>query len=166
MSDDLDLCYLTATAALDLFARKALSPCELMDAVIRRIEAANPAINAFGDRFLDEAKAAAAAAERRWLDGTARPLEGIPVAVKDAQRVAGQRTTFGSPVYRDNTADRSDPLIERLLAAGAIVHARTTVSEFCISGVCTSPMWGTTCNPWQAVDVRHGNIYVTAAERT
>jgi amidase len=148
MSGDLDLCYLSAIEALDLFRQRALSPRELVDAIIRRIEAVNPVINAFGDCFLDEAKTAATAAERRWLDGTARLLEGIPVAIKDAQRVAGQRTTFGSPAYRANIADHSDPMIERLLAAGAIMHARTTVSEFCISGVCTSPMWGTTCNPW------------------
>ena len=70
------------------------------------------------------------------------------MAVKDAQRVAGQRTTYGSPIYRANIAERSDPMIERLLAAGAIIHARTTVSEFCLSGVCHSRLWNTTFNPW------------------
>ena len=62
--------------------------------------------------------------------------------------VAGQRTTFGSPSLRDNVASAHDPMIERLIDAGAIIHARTTVSEFCVSGVCVSPMWGTTRNPW------------------
>jgi amidase len=147
MSDE-DLCYLTARQAVELFARRDLSPRELMHAVLRRIAVINPGINAFGDQFPEEAFAAAAKAEARWMKGTARALEGVPLAVKDAQRVHGQRTTFGSPAYRDNIAEGSDPTIERLIAAGAILHARTTVSEFCYSGICRSQLWGTTRNPW------------------
>jgi Asp-tRNA(Asn)/Glu-tRNA(Gln) amidotransferase A subunit family amidase len=148
VTHELDLCYLTAKRALDLFAGGALSPCELMRALVERIESVNPAINALGDCFFEDAVAKASEAEVRWRNGTARRLEGIPVAVKDAQNLAGQRTTYGSPIYRDNIARNSDPMIERLLAAGAIVHARTTASEFCFSGVCRSPMWGNTFNPW------------------
>jgi amidase len=143
-----DLCYLTARQVLNLFARAALSPVELMSALLDRIETVNPQINAFGDCHFDEARVKAREAERRWRCGTARALEGMPVAVKDAQNLAGGRTTYGSPKYADNYAQTSDPMIERLLAAGAIIHARTTVSEFCLSGVCVSPMWGTTHNPW------------------
>jgi Asp-tRNA(Asn)/Glu-tRNA(Gln) amidotransferase A subunit family amidase len=143
-----DLCYLTAREALNHFARGSLSPVDLMSALLNRIEAVNPRINAFGDCYFDEAQAEAREAERRWRSGTARALEGIPVAVKDAQNVAGQRTTYGSPAFGGNYARTSDPMIERLLASGAIIHARTTVSEFCMSGVCASPMWGTTRNPW------------------
>ena len=143
-----DLCYLTAGEALKRFARGTLSPVDLMSALLNRIEAINPLINAFGDCFFDKARDQARDAERRWRKGTARTLEGIPAAVKDAQNVAGQRTTYGSPAHAGNYAQTSDPMIERLLAAGAIIHARTTVSEFCLSGVCASPMWGTTRNPW------------------
>jgi Asp-tRNA(Asn)/Glu-tRNA(Gln) amidotransferase A subunit family amidase len=148
MMSDEELCYLTVRQAVGLFARKGLSPRELIDAVLRRIAAVNPGINAFGDQFQEQALAAAGAAEARWMKGTARALEGVPLAVKDAQRVQGQRTTFGSPAYRDNIAETSDPMIERLIEAGAIVHARTTVSEFCYSGICRSQLWGTTRNPW------------------
>lgn len=147
-SSEPDLCYLTAGEALKLFGKRDLSPVELMQAILRRIELVNPKVNALGDCFFDEAIAGARRAEARWIDGTARPLEGIPLAVKDAQHVAGQRTTYGSPLYRENFAQVSDPMIARLEAAGAIIHARTTVSEFCISGVCFSSMWGRTCNPW------------------
>jgi amidase len=143
-----DLCYLTVREALHQFSGGALSPVELIDAVLRRIERVNPRINALADRYFDEARAEAKRAERRWRDGTARRLEGIPLAVKDAQNMAGRRTTYGSPAYRSNIAALSDPIIERLLAAGAIVHSRTTVSEFCLSGVCQSALWGTTRNPW------------------
>ena len=143
-----DLCYLTAREALNHFARGTLSPVDLMSALLDRIEAVNSLINAFGDCYFDEARSEAREAERRWRSGTARALEGIPVAVKDAQNVAGQRTTYGSPAHSGNYARTSDPMIDRLLAAGAIIHARTTVSEFCLSGVCASSMWGTTRNPW------------------
>jgi amidase len=146
--DKLDLCYLSAKDSIDLFASRKLSPVELLQALLERIESVNPSINALGDCYFEEALIKAREAETRWLNGTARQLEGIPVAVKDAQNVAGHRTTYGSPIYRDNIARRSDPMIERLIAAGAIIHARTTVSEFCISGVCHSTMWGTTFNPW------------------
>ena len=88
---DSDLCYLTAGNALKLFAAGVLSPLALMEAISRRIAAVSPAINAFGDLYLNEAFARAREAERRWRNGTARALEGIPVAVKDAQRVAGWR---------------------------------------------------------------------------
>jgi len=147
VTDD-GLADISATEALVRFASKDLSPRDLFAAVADRITTGNATIKAFGDIFLEEAGREAEQAERRWLNGDARPLEGILVAVKDAQRVAGQRTTFGSPFLRNNVASADDPMIERLRAAGAIFHARTTVSEFCISGVCTSPMWGTTRNPW------------------
>ncbi|CAN5555670.1 amidase family protein [soil metagenome] len=143
-----DFALISAHRALALFAARAISPRDVFDAVVKRIESRNSGINAFGDMFLDEAGDRVREAEKRWIDGTARPLEGILVAVKDAQRVAGQRTTYGSPAFKDNVAARHDPMIERLLEAGAIIHARTTTSEFCVSGVCVSPMWGTTRNPW------------------
>ena len=142
------IAFLSATQALKKFATFELSPCDLFDAVLKRIASENETINAFGDMYLDNTEKLVEQAEKRWRNGTARPLEGILVAVKDAQRVAGQRTTFGSPSLRDNVASTHDPIIERLIDAGAIIHARTTVSEFCVSGVCVSPMWGTTRNPW------------------
>jgi amidase len=77
-----------------------------------------------------------------------RPLEGIPLAVKDAQRVMGKRTTHGSLIFEDNIDTHSDPMIERLENAGAIIFARTTTPEFCLSGVCRSRLWGNTLNPW------------------
>ena len=147
MTDEL-ICFNSAAQNLTLFRSKQLTPVDLVQAMVRRDASENPALNAFADRYFEEALQAAKLSEARWMRGEERPLEGIPVAVKDAQRVAGQRTTFGSPVFRENVASRSDPMIERLLLAGAIVHARTTTSEFCVSGVCRSAMWGTTLNPW------------------
>ena len=145
-----DLCYLTATEALRLFKSRKLSPRELMAALIGQAERVNPAINCFADRYFEEVMEEARAAEAIYTSRSARPgaLEGIPLAVKDAQRVAGRRTTYGSLIFRDSVDDHSDPMIARLQKAGAIVFARTTTPEFCLSGVTHSRMWGVTRNPW------------------
>jgi Asp-tRNA(Asn)/Glu-tRNA(Gln) amidotransferase A subunit family amidase len=147
MTDE-EICYNSAARNLALFRSRELTPVDLVQATIDRDAGDDVRPNAFADRFFDEALHAARLAGARWMRGDARPLEGILLAVKDAQRVTGQRTTFGSPVFKENFASSSDPMIERLLSAGAIVHARTTTSEFCVSGICRSPMWGTTLNPW------------------
>ncbi|MEI8180774.1 amidase [Aestuariivirga sp.] len=147
MTDE-DVCYLSAGQAIRLFRSRELSPVDLLKAIVRRNQSINIKLNCFSDQYIDEAVKSAKASESRWMRDEARPLEGLPVAVKDAQRIAGKRTTFGSPIYKDNIEVDSDPMIERLVEAGAIIHARTTTSELCISGICRSPMWGETLNPW------------------
>src|SRR5262245_44055071 len=145
-----DLYYLTAIEALTLFRQRKLSPVELMGTVISRSERLNPKINCWADTYFDEAMARAKTAEARYAKRGARlrALEGLPLAVKDAQRVKGKRTTQGSLILKDHIDDRSDPMIERLEKAGAIILGRTTTPEFCLSGVCHSRIWGVTRNPW------------------
>ncbi len=98
----MDLHDLTATETLAGYADHSLSPVEVTAALIARAEAVNPAINALADRCFDEAMAQAKAAESRWRDGTARRLEGLPIVIKDSQRIAGKRTTFGSLLFMDS----------------------------------------------------------------
>ncbi len=145
-----DLCYLTAAEALRLFASRKLKPSQLMAALQSRSARINPAINCFADQYWNEAMAAAKQADAIYekRGSKLRPLEGIPLAVKDAQRVKGKRTTHGSLVFKDAIDDHSDPMIERLQNAGAIIFARTTTPEFCLSGVTHSRIWGVTRNPW------------------
>ena len=142
-----ELCYLAATEVLARFRARSLSPVDYLEALIARTEAVNPALNAYTETYFDTARAEAKAAETRYADGTARPLEGVPVAVKDVHNWAGRRTTQGSWAL-GHAPDRStDPIIERLAAAGAILHARTATPEFCLAGVCWSERFGVTRNP-------------------
>jgi len=145
---DAELCYLTAAQAIERFTDGSLSPVELMQAMQRRAAAVEPAINAFTESWFNDALAAARAAEDRYRKGNQRPLEGIPLAVKDEFRLAGRRRTSGSLVYRDRVDDENDVIIQRLLDAGAIAHAKTTTPEFCLLGSTHSRLWGVTSNPW------------------
>lgn len=146
-----DLCYLTAGQAIALFRKRSLKPSELLGALHRRSLKVNPAINCLADQYWDEAMDKARAADARYARRGARlrPLEGVPLAVKDAQRLKGKRTTHGSLIFMDAEPEAvSDPMIERLEVAGAIVFARTTTPEFCLTGVTHSRAWGITRNPW------------------
>lgn len=148
--DALELCYLTAVQALDRFRDGSLKPSDLLAALIARIEAVNPLINALTDTYFEQARAQALLADRAYAQGQASgAMQGLPILVKDAQRVQGQRTTYGSLLHMDDGPETvSDPMVERMLAAGAIILARTTTPEYCISGVCRSRAWGTTVNPF------------------
>jgi len=151
MSDlNLDLCYMTATEAIAAFKTRALSPVELLKAIIARCEQLEPKVNAltytYFDRALEQAKAAESQYARRG--GEPRPLEGVPVAIKDFHPVKGEITTFGSKIYRDYRPDHTAPTVQRLLDAGAIMHCRTTTPEFAHAGMTASPLWGVTRNPW------------------
>ena len=138
----MDPAYLPAAQALSLFRARKLSPLELLDAQIARAERLNPDLRAFADTYFDEAAAAARMAEARYRSGDARPLEGLTCAVKDEFQIAGKRATQGSLTLVDNIARETDVVIERVLAAGAIVHARTTTPEFCLIGVTHSKLCG------------------------
>lgn len=150
MTEDVNLCYLSATEALSLFAKRKLKPSVLLAALQARSAKINPLINCFADQYWDEAMVAAKHADGLYARrGTKlRPLEGIPLAVKDAQRLKGKRTTHGSLIFKESIDDHSDPMIERLQDAGAVIFARTTAPEFCLPGVTHSRMWGITRNPW------------------
>lgn len=144
---DNDLCYMSGHEALLQFARKTLSPVELMRAVISRAETVNPKVNALTETYYEQALEQARASEQRYRKGRAGKLDGLPLAVKDEFRLKGTLRTSSSLVYRTRVDDETDVLIERLLRAGAICHTKTTTPEFCILGSCHSRLWGITRNP-------------------
>jgi amidase len=149
MTDELH--YLSAAEALARFRDRSLSPVELLDAVIARAEAVEPTVNALCHERYDAARDEARAAEARYAgrgDGPPRALEGIPLAIKEEEEVAGQPWTQGSLIYKDHVAERSSVFARRMLDAGAIVHARTTAPEFSCALFTQSRLHGVTRNPW------------------
>jgi Asp-tRNA(Asn)/Glu-tRNA(Gln) amidotransferase A subunit family amidase len=145
-----DLHRLTARDALRLFRSRELSPVELMEAVIRRAEHVEPAINAFPHTYYEEALDSARAAEARYAGAgpRPRPLEGLPVAIKDETPIAGQPLTQASLIYKDDVADHTAVVPERVMRAGGIVHARSATPEFSAAPFTHSRLYGITRNPW------------------
>lgn len=139
--------FLTATEATLLFERGELSPAELLDEVLARADALEPEINAFTEQHRDDAYDAARESERRFREGTQRPLEGIPLALKDEQPVRGRLQQDGSLLLAGEIAEIDHPVVERVRDAGSVVHARTTTPEFCAAAVTHSKLWGVTRNP-------------------
>jgi amidase len=146
--DERELCFLPAVTALEQFRDARLSPVELLNALIARDEKVAPSINAFTDRYFEEALEKAAEAEQRYAKGNARPLEGLPIAIKDEVAVGGKRSTQGSLLLQDDVSECSGFVVERLEEAGAIIHARTATPEFCLLLQTYSRLWGVTRNPW------------------
>ncbi|MGB3315985.1 MAG: amidase, partial [Albidovulum sp.] len=144
-----DLCYLSAHKALEAFRARTLSPVELLQAVIDRAAEVEPQVNALTYTHYDTAMEAARRAEARYAKGAATgALEGLPVGIKDESGIAGFPTSGGSLIQKDYVADTTSPVNERILAEGAVVHARTATPEFSCAGVTWSRLWGVTRNPW------------------
>ncbi len=147
MRDD-DLCYMPAADLLDHFRDRRVSPVEVLKAQIARAERFNPQVNCFTHTYFDSAMDAARASEARWMKGEPRTLEGIPTSLKDEDAMAGWYVTSGSVLMKDNRAARNTPMVDKLLAAGAVLHAQTTTPEFYFIPETWSKLWGVTCNPW------------------
>ncbi len=146
MHDDPLLLPVTAQAALLRTGKLAAS--ELMTLTLQRIAAVNPVVNAIVHLDAAAALAAATLADQRFADGTARPLEGLPMTVKDAFDVAGMPSTGGSPVLKDRVPAVDAVAVKRLRDAGAIIIGKTNVPVFSGDFQSFNPMHGVTSNPW------------------
>lgn len=145
------LCYASVDELKALFKAGKASPVDLLKAQIKRIEALNPKINCITYSFFDQALKDAKQSEERYRNGTARPLEGITVALKDevGHLRSGWRTTQGSLIFKDSPpATENGPIVDMLEAAGAIMPFQTTVPELYLFLGASTRAWGTTRNPW------------------
>jgi aspartyl-tRNA(Asn)/glutamyl-tRNA(Gln) amidotransferase subunit A len=141
---------LSATALLQAYRGKKLSPVEVTKAVLARIAALQPSLNAF--LLVDEeaALAAARASEARWAKGAPQGLvDGVPTSVKDVMIARGWPTLRGSKsVRRDQPWDEDSPMVARLRDEGAVLLGKTTTPEFGWKAIGDSPLTGITRNPW------------------
>src|SRR5437763_1145673 len=148
----MDLTELGFTSAIDLAAKiraKELSPVEVVDGLLARVDRLNPSLNAFSQLRADEVRAEARAAEATIGRGDALgALHGVPIVVKDQMNVTGARVTFGTHLFGDYTATEDAPVIERLRRAGVLILGMTTMPEFGWQGISWSPRYGMTHNPW------------------
>ena len=158
-----DLHYLSATRALELFRTKDLSPAELLTAVLERAERVEPQVNAFTEQLAEEAIRQALASESRYMRGEHRPLDGLPVAAKEEQPIAGRRSTHGTLLTAPSTAKTTAIGLTRVQLAGGIIHARTTTSEYCCMPAGHTRRWGTTRNPWNPATSPGGSSGGSAA---
>ena len=143
------LCYLPATELRARFTRRELSPVEVVEAILARIERLNPQLNAFLTITADRALAEARAAERAYAPGgDPRPLEGIPISIKDNQATRGIRTTGGSLVTKDAVPDRDALFVGRLFAAGGLLLGKTNLPELGWKGGSSNRLGEPTRNPW------------------
>src|SRR4030095_6527873 len=149
MPTERDLCFTPAVELLKLYRARKVSPLEVMQAVLARIDAVNPAVNAIvtlaRDAALREARRATASLRR----GAALPsLFGVPVGIKDGTPTKGLRTTYGSKRCERHVPEEDPLVVQRLRAAGAIVIGKTNTPEFAFGPNTVNTVFGATRNPW------------------
>ncbi len=126
-----------------------LSPVEIVESCLRRIEQTDGHLHAFLDLWADDARADAKRAETEIRQGRLRgPLHGIPVGLKDLVEVRGRITTAGTPSFRSRRSEITADVVERLVEAGAILMGKLHLVEFAFGGWGTNPAFGMPWNPW------------------
>ena len=149
MSANEELLTHTAVELRRRIGTKEISPVELLEACIARIERLNPAINAVTAVCYDRAREEAKAAESMVLRGEPLGLlHGLPTGIKDLDETGGLLTTYGSPLYRDVIPKQDGAMVARVRAAGAIVVGKTNVPEFGAGANSRNFVWGATGNPF------------------
>jgi aspartyl-tRNA(Asn)/glutamyl-tRNA(Gln) amidotransferase subunit A len=144
-----DLCFLSIAELGSLVRARTVSPVEVTEAHLARIERLNPVLNAFVTVMVDEAHGSAQRAEVELAAGRWRgPLHGVPIGVKDIFDTAGVRTTNGSSFYRDNVPTEDADAVRRLKDAGAILIGKCNTHEFAAGSITNNPWYGATRNPW------------------
>jgi amidase len=159
---DEDLHFAGASRQAEMIRAGEISPTELLDAHLDRIERLEPGINAFRVVLAERAKAEAQQAEARLKAGEERPLLGVPVALKDSTDLAGEITTHGTDGF-DEPARADSEMTRRLRAAGAVIVGKTNLPELAIHGFTESATWGVTRNPWDPQRTTGGSSGGSAA---
>jgi len=145
-----ELCYTSAVTLVNMIKSKEISPVELTDAFLERIDAINPKLNAYVTLLHDDARSQAKEAEAMMQRGDELGLlHGLPVSVKDLAWTAGVRTTMGSNVFENFVPDEDAPVAARMLDAGAVNLGKTNTPEFGWLAITENDVFGVTHNPWK-----------------
>src|SRR6201984_971073 len=143
-----EICRMDAVTLADKIRTKQLSPTEVTEAVLARMDKVNPVISAFCTPAPDVARAQAKAVEADIMAGRSLgPLAGVPIGIKDLVYTKGIKTTSGSIAYKDFVPTEDDIVVERLKPAGAIIIAKTNVPELGYSGASYNMIFPPTNNP-------------------
>lgn len=144
-----DIPFESASSVAERIRSRDVSPTDVVDAYLERIAEYNDDLNAYVSVLEDDARAAAAEAERAIENGDRLgPLHGVPVAIKDNTDVAGAPTTNGTKLLTDNVPDEDDVIVERLRDAGAIVLGKTNMPAFALGPGTDNELVGPARNPW------------------
>lgn len=142
-------CDLSAVDARRLIGNKKLSPVELLESCLKRINAVNPALNAIVAMDEKGAKQAAKAAEKAVMRGESLGLlHGLPIGIKDLQATGGLKTTWGSLIYKDHVPEQDEPTVANLRDQGALILAKTNTPEFGAGANTKNRVYGATGNPF------------------
>ena len=148
----------------ELLRRKSLSPVELLDQHLERIEKLNPTLNAFITVMTDEARAQARQAEQEIREGNWRgPLHGVPIGLKDIIDTAGTRTTAASALFKDRIPIEDAEVVTRLKKAGAVLIGKQNLHEFAYGGSNIISYYGEAHNPWNPAHITGGSSGGSAA---
>lgn len=159
-----DPCYWTARRQADAIRRREISATELVTAHLEQIERVNTAINAIVSLDPDLALNGARQADNMTVSsGRLGALHGLPIAHKDTIDVAGWRTTHGSPIFTNNVPERSQLVVQRTQAAGAITIGKTNVPELGAGSHTCNPIFGVTRNPYDTTRSAGGSSGGAAA---
>lgn len=159
-----DIPWFSASELAALYRSRQLSPVEVIDSLLSRIEIVNPSINSFVTVTDDIARRAARRAEQQFMTGEAAPpLLGVPVTVKDLTDTAGIRTTYGCTLYKDHVPEHDAISWSRIQRAGAVLVGKTTTPEFGLLGTTESYLTGVTSNPWDTSRTSGGSSGGAAA---
>ena len=156
--DATELCYASAGTLSRLVQQKELSPVEIIDAHLARIEATEPVLNSYITLLPEEARAAARRAESDIQKGDYRgPLHGLPVALKDLYNTAGVRTTSGSRIFDNFIPEQDCTVADRFRQAGAILLGKLNMHQFAYGPTGENPDYGHMHNPWDPEMVSGGS---------
>ena len=143
------LCWIGARELARMIREREVSPVEVAEAHLGRIERVNPRINAYCTVTAEHARAAATDAEEALMQGDELgPLHGVPYSLKDLTATKGIRTTMGSKIFEHHVPEEDAALVKRLRDAGAVLLGKTNTPEFGCKPLTDNRIFGTTRNPW------------------